>query len=89
MEAYDLELKRVIDKVKSSKAKRICVQLPDGLKPKAQDVVDEIQNQTNAEVFIWLGTNFGACDIPQGLNRLEIDLLVSWGHNFFHKRGGW
>jgi diphthamide biosynthesis enzyme Dph1/Dph2-like protein len=87
---YDLELKKAIEKIKESKAKLVCIQLPDGLKPKAKNITDEIVKETNAEVIIWLGTNFGSCDIPIGLEKLKIDLLISWGHNIFHKdQGGW
>ncbi len=90
MEPYDLELEKAIARVKKSKAKTVCIQLPDGLKPKADEVVKAIEEATSARVFIWLGSNFGACDLPQGLGKIGVDLLISWGHNAFHKGDeGW
>ena len=59
------------------------------MKPLAKEIADKITKETNARIFIWLGSNFGACDIPLGLERLKIDLMVSWGHNPFHKKQGW
>jgi 2-(3-amino-3-carboxypropyl)histidine synthase len=77
---YDLELERVAKEVKQKKAKKVCIQLPDGLKPKAGKIADEIEKRTSAKVIIWAGPCFGACDTPHGLDKLGIDLLVQWGH---------
>lgn len=87
---YNLELEKAITEIKQSQAKMVCIQLPDGLKPKAKEIVDKINSTTGVRVLIWLGSNFGACDLPLGLNNLKIDLLICWGHNPFHKKvGGW
>lgn len=77
---YDLEVGKAISKIKESKAKRVCIQLPDGLKPKAKEIQDKLQSETSAQIFIWAGSCFGACDTPQSLNNLKIDLLIQWGH---------
>ena len=89
MSLYKLELESAIEKIKEEDAKIVCIQLPDGMKPQAKEVADAVKKETGARVLIWLGSNFGACDIPLGLNRLKVDLLISWGHNFFHKEKGW
>ena len=89
MPLYDQELQKAIAEVKDSKAKLVCIQLPDGMKPMAQDIVDGITAATGARVLIWLGSNFGACDIPLGVKNLGVDLMICWGHNPFHKKVGW
>ena len=68
-----------------SKAKLVCIQLPDGLKPDAAQIEQEISAKTDAKVLFWLGSCFGACDIPQGLRALGIDMVISYGHNRFRK----
>lgn len=78
---YDLELDRVVKEIKKQKAKLVCIQLPDGLKPKANEIQKQIKKNTNAEVLIWLGSCYGACDTPQGLDKLKVDLLIQWGHS--------
>jgi len=75
---YNLELEKAIKEIKKQKAKTVCIQLPDGLKPKAKEIADKIQAQTNAKVVIWAGSCFGACDTP---NLKDIDLLIQWGHS--------
>ena len=89
MGVYDPELEKAISKIKQSQAKTVCIQLPDGMKPLAAEIEEKISRETKARVLIWLGSNFGACDIPLGLNKLGVDLLISWGHNPFHKKEGW
>ena len=78
---YDLEIPRIIEEIKKNKAKRVCLQLPDGLKPQATKLTDQIQKQTDTEVFIWGGSNFGACDIPTQLKDLKFDLVFNFGHS--------
>ena len=79
-EKYDLELEKVIFKIKSEKAKLVLLQFPDGLKPYATAVVDYLEQEvnsctesprrgrhkekTNVQFLIWLGDCFGACDTP-------------------------
>ncbi len=86
---YNLELEKIIQKIKEKKAKNVLIQLPDGLKPEAETIVQEIQKKTDAHTFIWLGDCFGACDIPLGLQQFSIDLVIQWGHNTFIKEVGW
>lgn len=78
---YELNIKKVIDKINSQKAKLVCIQLPDGLKPKAKDIQEQIEENTKAKVIIWAGSCFGACDTPAGIDKLGIDLLIQWGHS--------
>jgi len=86
---YDLELDKLIQRIKEKKHKRIIIQLPDGLKNRTQDIVDEIKEKTDAEVLVWMGSCFGACDIPLGLSQLNIDLFAQFGHNRFIRKEGW
>ncbi len=80
---YDLELERIISEIKKSKAKLILLQFPDGLKPYATAVVDYLKEKTKAEFLIWLGSCYGACDVPVGIEKLKpkIDLIIQFGHS--------
>lgn len=74
---YDLELSKAVKEIKDKKVKTVLIQLPDGLKSKAKEIVDTIHQKTNAKCFIWLGSCYGACDIP----KVDVDLLIQWGHS--------
>src|SRR4030066_2184169 len=80
---YNLELERIISEIKKTKAKLVLLQFPDGLKPYATAVADYLKEKTKAEFLIWLGSCYGACDIPAGIEKLKlkVDLFVQFGHN--------
>jgi len=75
---YDLELERAVKEIKKRKAKIVCIQLPEGLKPKATEIYDHLRKETDAKILIWAETCFGACDVP---DLKDVDLLIQWGHN--------
>ncbi|MEA2038083.1 MAG: diphthamide synthesis protein [Nanoarchaeota archaeon] len=76
---YNLELENAIKEIKKSNAKTVCIQLPEGLKPKAKEITDKIEEQTNVKVIIWLNSCFGACDTPD--LKEKADMLIQWGHS--------
>ena len=76
---YDLEIEKAVKKIKQEKAEKVLIQLPDGLKPKAKEIKETIEKETEAEIIIWLGSCFGACDFPMNIQK-DIDLLIAWGH---------
>ncbi len=78
---YDLELERVIDEIKKNNSKTILLHLPDGLKPKAEEIQAKINKETDALVLIWAGSNFGACDLPVDTERIGVDLIIHFGHS--------
>ena len=73
---YDVELGRVAGKIKDSGAGSVLLQLPDGLKPWGVAIVDYLSERCDADVRIWLGSCFGACDLPES----DVDLVVQFGH---------
>lgn len=79
LEKYDLELDKVVERIKKEKAKKICIQLPDGLKPEATKIAKYLEEKANVKVFIWLESNWGSCDYSLSLNN-HVDLLINFGH---------
>jgi 2-(3-amino-3-carboxypropyl)histidine synthase len=79
----DLELERVAAFIMSEKAKRVIIQLPDGLKPRAAEISDYLEDKTKAQVFIWQSSCYGACDTPDVDG---FDLLVQFGHSEWGKK---
>jgi 2-(3-amino-3-carboxypropyl)histidine synthase len=78
---YDLELEKAAKEIKKSRAKNVCIQLPDGLKPEAGKIAKELEKKTGANIMIWAGTCYGACDVPMSVENLGVDLLIQWGHS--------
>lgn len=73
---YDLELSRIIFEIKKQRAEKVLLQLPDRLKPWGLTISDYLEEKTNAKISIWLGSCFGACDLPES----DVDLVIQFGH---------
>lgn len=78
---YNLDLNKAIEKINEIGAKLVLVQFPDGLKQYAKSIVDHLSSKTSADFVIFLGSCFGACDTPVGMERLGFDLMIQFGHN--------
>lgn len=77
---YELELNKVLEEIEKTKAKRILIQLPDGLKRKAKEIYKALK-RPDLEIFLWFGTCYGACDVPiEAIGRAKIDLIIQYGH---------
>ena len=80
-EQYDLDVDGIIAAIKQQDAKRVLIQLPDGLKPTAEELQTAILKENpDLELFFWGGSCYGACDIPLHVERLGFDLIVHLGH---------
>ncbi len=84
---YDLETGKVIEEIKKTKSKMVCIQLPDGLKLHSGQIQKEIEEKTKAKVIIWGGSCFGSCDLPMEVKKLGVDLLVHYGHAAWQDSG--
>lgn len=79
---YDLELDKVVEEIKKQKAKKVMLQFPEGLKPYSLEISKFLESKTNANISIWMGTCFGACDTPE----TDADLLIQFGHAAWGKK---
>ncbi len=82
-EIYHLELEKIINEIKKNNAKIVLLQFPDGIKHYSTTIVDYLENKTKSKFLIWLGSCYGACDTPVGLEKIrpKIDLVIQFGHN--------
>ena len=79
---YDLEVERVSDDIRRRRAVRVLLQLPDGLRPQAFQLVRALRERTDAEVLLLGDSCYGACDVAlRQAGALEADLLVHYGHS--------
>ena len=54
-EDYDLELERVVAEIKKHKAKKVLVQLGEGLKPRSIEIQEHILTQIpTCQIYFWL-----------------------------------
>ena len=60
-------------------AKKVLIQLPDGIKPHAKTIVDALAD-TGATLLIWTDSNYGSCDLPVEARNVGVDLILHFGH---------
>lgn len=78
---YSLEENRIFDEIKRRGAKRILLQLPEGLKPLGFELAQRIEKETGAEVFLSGDPCYGACDLAlMPKEFVNAELLVHIGH---------
>ena len=78
--SYDLELERAVAKIKEHNCKVVGIQMPDGMKHHAEKIQDALEEATGADIIIWAGSCYGACDLAIDMRRLGCELLIQWGH---------
>ena len=84
MSMYDLEEERLVAEIIGRGARRLLIQLPDGLKNEGPRLASLVRAKTGAEVFVSASPAWGACDLSlDAASRLKADLLVHYGHNEF------
>ena len=80
-ESYDLQLREAVSEIKKADAKKVLVQLPDGLKMYADKIQAGITHELpEVQLVFWADSCFGACDAPIHVKHLGFDLLLAFGH---------
>jgi 2-(3-amino-3-carboxypropyl)histidine synthase len=75
-------ISKLAKKVRSTKAKRVLLQVPEGLKTRFTEIAEAI----DADVFLSTDPCFGACDLRnREAEMLGCDLIVHVGHTKFYK----
>ena len=86
---YEFEIDKIVRTIRQQKARKVLLQFPDGLKLYSTIIADEIERRCkneklNVEIMIWLGSCYGACDVPIQTEKF-VDLIVQFGHSAWTK----
>ncbi|MFQ5758204.1 MAG: diphthamide biosynthesis enzyme Dph2 [Candidatus Bathyarchaeia archaeon] len=80
MTSHNLEEKRLKEEIKKRQAKRVLIQLPEGLKPEAPRLAS-IAEEAGAVIIVSADPCYGACDLAlREAESLGVDLLIHYGH---------
>ena len=74
----------LVKQVKESKANKVLLQVPEGLKTKAIEITAALEKE-GIEAIISADPCYGACDLPFNNLVSNFDLIVHIGHNKFYK----
>jgi 2-(3-amino-3-carboxypropyl)histidine synthase len=78
-----VDLRQATRELKKAKAKKIFLQVPEGLKTRAEDIIEELEEK-GFSVITAMDPCFGACDLKQSeAKRMNCDAILHLGHTKF------
>ena len=77
---FDLKLDYIAAWISNGGYSSVALQLPEGLKIRATEIVDFLSERTNSEFIVLGDPCYGACDIFSDFKRVA-DALVHFGHS--------
>ena len=60
---HDFQLADLVERIKANDLKLVALQVPEGLKMQALEMMDEIETETSAQVVLSADPCYGACDL--------------------------
>uniref|UniRef100_A0A8C6RI35 2-(3-amino-3-carboxypropyl)histidine synthase subunit 1 n=3 Tax=Nannospalax galili TaxID=1026970 RepID=A0A8C6RI35_NANGA len=79
---YNFEIPKTVWRIQQAQAKKVALQMPEGLLLFACTIVDILERFTKAEVMVMGDVTYGACCVDDFTARaLDVDFLVHYGHS--------
>ncbi|XP_055369733.1 2-(3-amino-3-carboxypropyl)histidine synthase subunit 1 isoform X2 [Betta splendens] len=79
---YNFEIHKTVWRVRQAKAKRVALQLPEGLQMFACVIADIVERFTEADAIVMGDVTYGACCVDDFTARaLGADFMVHYGHS--------
>ena len=81
LDRHDFQLDELVERIKSNDNRLVALQVPEGLKMQALEMMDKIEDDSNAKVILAADPCYGACDLVHDKMRA---MVLSWslkGHS--------
>ncbi len=82
MERHDFQLEDLVERIKENDHRLVALQVPEGLKMQALEMMDEIEHGSMAKVVLAADPCYGACDLVHDKMRMMgVELVAHMGHS--------
>ena len=82
MERHDFQLDDLVERIKDNDHRLVALQVPEGLKMQALDMMDAIEDESSAKVVLAADPCYGACDLVHDKMRMMgVELVAHMGHS--------
>ena len=82
LDRHDFELDELVARIKENDNRLIALQVPEGLKMQALEMMDEIESETSAKVVLAADPCYGACDLVHDkMSMMGVELVAHMGHS--------
>jgi 2-(3-amino-3-carboxypropyl)histidine synthase len=81
VELFEIDTAKILSTIREEGYTLVGLELPEGLRDKAAEIMDEIKTKTGCEVVVSSNPCYGACDIDdEALARLGCEAVFHLGH---------
>lgn len=78
---FEIDTEKILSIIKEEGYALVGLELPDGLRDKAAELVDTVRTKTGCDVMVSSNPCYGACDVDdEGLARLGCEAIFHLGH---------
>mgnify|MGYP001284654611 FL=1 len=82
LEAHDFQLDDLVERIKANDTRLVALQVPEGLKMQAFEMMDTIESETSARVVLSADPCYGACDLVHDkMKNIGVELVAHMGHS--------
>ena len=82
LEKHDFQLEELVERIKSNDNRLVALQVPEGLKIQALEMMDAIEGDSGAKVILAADPCYGACDLVHDkMKMLGVELVAHMGHS--------
>ena len=82
LDKHDFELDELVARIKENDNRLIALQVPEGLKMQALEMMDEIETASSAKVVLAADPCYGACDLVHNkMQMMGVELVAHMGHS--------
>ena len=81
LDRHDFQLDKLMERIQANDNRLIALQIPEGLKMQALEMMDTIETETSAKVVLAADPCYGACDLVHDKMKLMgVELVAHMGH---------
>ena len=82
LDRHDFELDELVERLKANDNRLVALQVPEGLKMQALEMMDSIEDESGARVILAADPCYGACDLVHDKMRMMgVELVAHMGHS--------
>ena len=82
LDRHDFQLDKLMERIQANDNRLIALQIPEGLKMQALEMMDTIETETSAKVVLAADPCYGACDLVHDKMKLMgVELVAHMGHS--------
>lgn len=82
LDRHDFQLEELIERIQKNDNRLVALQVPEGLKMQALEMMDEIETGSGAKVVLAADPCYGACDLVHDkMKMMGVELVAHMGHS--------